>query len=487
MPNTREITENGRYNVRLDSDIQVNVPTKDEDIRTLREQIASTRLRSSPIFVSDGQVEVKSPDPLGWNVLNIDPDMMAADMVVVDGKVQVNGDYYQVSGLSESQEREMIVAQSSPLVVNNIPVFATKNKRVKWEWSNGNVWVSKHEETWTVEGKIGDTIRLLWDRDFHNYAPYLELYVDEELLVRDQYEPHKYHNEGVVDYTMQTPTVVIKAVYGHGGQTATVYTDNISLSIIHMSDTHNVEYYPLLSPNEGQGLRYGFEPINTFGPYRWNSGSKESWSYEINPREYSWDILYRKELGDYFSDEIRQNTTFIQDGFNIPLYDIVRGEEHYNGYIKAEPNQNFYDGQFEIVLNNHNQPDCKYILRWGGNEHWTDSTGRERRYYFVADEYIDGGRANQRAWESDESGKAFVLSINLRIGKLTVTFYYDGTSRGIVGFSVHFDFDLHTNIGYGWDPAVVTIHPFDVSQYFNQDAIQNACVFIFNEDNIKTI
>lgn len=37
MPNTREITENGRYNVRLDSDIQVNVPTKDEDIRTLRE------------------------------------------------------------------------------------------------------------------------------------------------------------------------------------------------------------------------------------------------------------------------------------------------------------------------------------------------------------------------------------------------------------------------------------------------------------------
>lgn len=79
----------------------------------------------------------------------------------------------------------MIVAQSSPLVVNNIPVFATKNKRVKWEWSNGNVWVSKHEETWTVEGKIGDTIRLLWDRDFHNYAPYLELYVDEELLVRD--------------------------------------------------------------------------------------------------------------------------------------------------------------------------------------------------------------------------------------------------------------------------------------------------------------
>lgn len=51
-------------------------------------------MRSSPIFVSDGQVEVKSPDPLGWNVLNIDPDMMAVDMVVVDGKVQVNGDYY---------------------------------------------------------------------------------------------------------------------------------------------------------------------------------------------------------------------------------------------------------------------------------------------------------------------------------------------------------------------------------------------------------
>lgn len=159
-----------------------------------------------------------------------------------------------------------------------------------------------------------------------------------------------------------------------------------------MGGTDNGEYYPLLSPNEGEGLRYDFEPINTFGPYRWNSGSKESWSYEINPREYSWDILYRKEFGDYFSDEIRQNTTFIQDGFNIPLYDIVRGEEHYKGYIKAEPNQNFYDGQFEIVLNNHSWSDYKYILRWGGNEHWIDSTGRERRYYFVADEYINGGR-----------------------------------------------------------------------------------------------
>ena len=142
-------------------------------------------MRSSPIYVNKGQVEVKSTDPLGWNVLNIGPDMMAADMVVVDGKVQVNGDYYEVSGLSESQEGEMIVAQSSPLVVKNIPVFATKTKRVKWEWSNGNVWVNKHEETWTVEGNIGDTIRLLWDRDFHNYAPYLELYADDELLVKD--------------------------------------------------------------------------------------------------------------------------------------------------------------------------------------------------------------------------------------------------------------------------------------------------------------
>ena len=142
-------------------------------------------MRSSPIRVYNGQVEIKSPDPLGWNVLSIDPDMMAADMVVVDGKVQVDGDYYVVSGLTESQEGETIAVQSSPLVVNNIPVFATKTKRVKWEWSNGNVWVSKHEETWTVEGKIGDTIRLLWDRDFHNYAPYLELYADEELLVRD--------------------------------------------------------------------------------------------------------------------------------------------------------------------------------------------------------------------------------------------------------------------------------------------------------------
>lgn len=161
------------------------------------------------------------------------------------------------------------------------------------------------------------------------------------------------------------------------------------------------------------------------------------------------------------------------------------GEKHYKGYIKSEPNQNFYDGQFEIGLNNHNRSDYKCILRWGANEHYID-TGKERRYYFIVNEYFDGQTYQPKRWESDDSGMTATLN-NLSIGNMTVSFYHDKNDSAIVGFSVHFNFDLHTNIGYSWDPAVVTIYPFDVSQYFNQDAIQNASVFIFNEDNIKTI